>query len=93
MESDATVSGQAMHDLIMADLRPELRNISVPLTVLWVRPPGAPITEEQMTGFYAMSYANAPQARIVRIPDSYHFIMWDEPEAFRTELRAFLSAR
>lgn len=93
MESDAAVSGQAMHDLIMADLRPDLRNIRVPLTVLWVQPPGAPISEEQMTGFYAMSYANAPQARIVRIPNSYHFIMWDEPEAFRTELRAFLSAR
>jgi pimeloyl-ACP methyl ester carboxylesterase len=93
LESDPNVSGQAMHDLIMTDLRPELRNISVPLTVLWVRAPNAPISEEQMAGFYAMSYANAPQARIVRIPNAYHFIMWDEPEAFQRELRAFLAAR
>ncbi|HEX8644019.1 MAG TPA: alpha/beta hydrolase [Allosphingosinicella sp.] len=92
LESDPTVSGQAMHDLIVTDLRPELRNIRVPLTVLWVRAPGAPITEEQMAGFYAMSYANAPQARIVRVPNAYHFIMWDEPEAFQRELRTFLAA-
>jgi pimeloyl-ACP methyl ester carboxylesterase len=92
LESDAAVSGQAMHDLIMADLRPELRNIRVPLTVLWVAPPGLPFPAEQMASYYAMSYANAPQARIVRIPNAYHFIMWDEPEAFRSELRAFLAA-
>jgi pimeloyl-ACP methyl ester carboxylesterase len=93
MESDAAVSGQAMYDLITTDLRPELRNIRVPMTVLWVRAPGAPVTEEQMAGFYRMSYANAPQARLVRVPNAYHFIMWDEPEAFQRELRAFLGAR
>lgn len=92
MASDAAVSGQAMHDLILADLRPALRDIRVPLTVLWVRPPNAPVTEEQMAGFYAASYANAPQARIVHIPNAYHFIMWDEPQAFQRELRTFLTA-
>jgi pimeloyl-ACP methyl ester carboxylesterase len=91
--SDAAVSGQAMHDLILADLRPDLRSIRVPLTVLWVRAPNAPVTEEQMAGFYAASYAGVPHARVVRIPDSYHFIMWDAPEAFQRELRAFLAAR
>ena len=92
LNSDPAVSGQAMADLIVADLRPELRNIRVPMTVLWVQPPGAPVTQEQMTGFYRMSYANAPQAVVKYIPNSYHFIMWDAPEAFQTELRAFLTA-
>jgi pimeloyl-ACP methyl ester carboxylesterase len=67
--------------------------IRVPLTVLYVRPPNAPVTDEQMTGYYTASYAGAPQARVVRIPDSYHFIMWDAPEAFQRELRALLAAR
>lgn len=91
LASDAAVSGQAMHDLILADLRPEIASIKVPLSVLWVRPPNAPVTEEQMAQFYALSYAGVPQAKLVRIPNAYHFIMWDEPEAFRKELRAFLS--
>lgn len=91
LASDATVSAQAMYDLITTNLMPELRNVRVPMTVLWVRAPGAPVTEEQMAGFYRMSYAGAPQARLVRIPDAYHFIMWDEPAAFQRELRTFLA--
>jgi pimeloyl-ACP methyl ester carboxylesterase len=93
LASDAAMSAQAMYDLITTDLRPELGKIEVPVTVLWVRAPGAPVTEEQMAGFYRMSYSNLPQARLVRVPDSWHFIMWDEPEAFRRELRTFLGAR
>jgi pimeloyl-ACP methyl ester carboxylesterase len=70
-----------------------LSNINVPMTVLWVRAPNAPVTVEQMAGFYAASYANVPHVRLVNVPNAYHFIMWDEPEAFRQELRTFLSAR
>jgi pimeloyl-ACP methyl ester carboxylesterase len=93
LTSDADVSAQAMYDLITTDLRPELGKIAVPTTVLWVRPPSAPVNEEQMAGFYRMSYASLPQARLVRVPNAWHFIMWDEPEAFRRELSAFLAAR
>lgn len=92
LNSDGPVSGQAMADLILADLRPELANISVPMTVLWVNPAGSPFSVEQMTGFYRASYANAPRAVLKHIPDSYHFIMWDAPAAFQAELRAFLTA-
>ena len=91
LTSDAAASGQAMYDLIVTDLRPELANIRVPMTVLWVQPPGAPVTQEQMTGFYRMSYAGVPQAIVKNIPNAYHFIMWDAPEAFQAELRAFLT--
>jgi pimeloyl-ACP methyl ester carboxylesterase len=93
LASDSSVSGQAMYDLITTDLRPQLGNIKVPTTVLWVRPPSAPVTEEQMAGFYRMSYSSLPQARLVRVPNAWHFIMWDEPESFRRELGAFLGAR
>jgi pimeloyl-ACP methyl ester carboxylesterase len=93
LASDAAVSGQAMHDLILTDLRPELPRIKVPMTVLWVQPPKAPVTEEQMAQFYRASYAAVPQARVVRISEAYHFIMWDAPEAFRKELRALLETR
>lgn len=91
--SDPVVAAQSMYDLITTDLRPEVARIRVPLTVLWVVLPGAPVTLEQMTGFYAASYAGAPHAVVRRIPDSYHFIMFDQPEVFQRELRAFLTAR
>ena len=90
LASDASVSGQAMYDLITTDLRPELKAVSVPVTVLWVYPPASPIGEGQMAEFYRLSYANAPQAKLTQVPDSYHFIMFDAPERFRSELSDFL---
>jgi pimeloyl-ACP methyl ester carboxylesterase len=90
LASDGPVSGQAMYDLATTDLRPELKQIKVPVTVLYVTPPGAPVTDAQMDQFYGASYAAAPQAILKRIPGAYHFIMLDEPEAFQRELGAFL---
>ena len=90
LTSDPVVSGQGFYDLVVTDLRPDVANIHVPLTVLYVLPAGAPLTAEQMDGFYRLSYAGAPQAVLRRIPDSYHFIMLDQPEVFQAALRAFL---
>lgn len=91
LASDPGVSAQGFYDVIVSDLRPDVANIHVPLTVLYVLPAGAPLTPEQIDGFYRLSYAGAPQAVLKRIPDSYHFIMFDQPEAFRRELREFLA--
>jgi len=38
-----------------------------------------------------MYYASAPQSVLTRSPDSYRFIMFDAPEAFQRELKAFLA--
>lgn len=91
LSSDPAVSGQAMADLIVMDLRPALRQIRAPMTVLWVNPGGSPFTIAQMGGFYRASYANAPEAVLKNIPNAYHFIMLDAPEAFQAELRTFLA--
>lgn len=91
LASDPAASGQAMYDLITTDLRPDVARIKVPLTVLYVTPAGAPVSDAQMDQFYAMSYAGAPQAALKRIPASYHFIMLDAPAAFQSELKAFLA--
>ncbi|HEY0028782.1 MAG TPA: alpha/beta hydrolase [Allosphingosinicella sp.] len=93
LDSDAKVSARAMYELILLDQRPALKSIKVPMQVLWVRAPSAPITDEQMAQFYKLSYANVPQAKLTQVPNSYHFIMWDAPEAFQREVKAFLSAK
>lgn len=89
--SDNTVSANAFHELIVTDLRPELANIDVPFATLYVIPPAAPITPEQYDMFMRASYANIPQARIVKIENSYHFIMIDQFEPFMQEVRTFLA--
>jgi pimeloyl-ACP methyl ester carboxylesterase len=93
LASDRAVSAQAFYEVIVTDLRPEVAAIRVPLVVLWVYPPNMPIADTVMAQFYQASYAGAPQAVVRRIPDSYHFIMFDQPEAFHAALRDFLAAR
>jgi pimeloyl-ACP methyl ester carboxylesterase len=89
--SDNRVSANAFHELIVTDLRPELRNIRQPLTVLYVVPPNAPLPADQYDSFVIAAYANAPQARIVKINDSYHFIMIDQFDRFMSEVNTFLA--
>ncbi|MFZ6643706.1 alpha/beta fold hydrolase [Undibacterium sp. TC4M20W] len=90
LKSDQDVSARAYHELITTDLTPELKNIAVPTTVLYVVPNGAPVTPEQMDGFYKMAYATVKDMQLKRIPASAHFIMWDQPEQFQAEVKNFL---
>jgi pimeloyl-ACP methyl ester carboxylesterase len=91
-QSNVGVTANAFHELIVTDLRPELANIRAPLTVLYVIPPQAPITSEQYDGFMRASYASVPTARIVKIEDSYHFIMIDQFDRFMSEVNTFLGS-
>jgi pimeloyl-ACP methyl ester carboxylesterase len=91
--SDRTTSANAFHELITTDLRPELARITAPTTVLYVRPPTAPVSAEQMDALYRTSFTGLEGVQLKRIPDSWHFIQWDAPERFNRELRAFLDAR
>ncbi len=89
-DSDPRVVGNAFHELIVTDLRPELARIGVPVTVLYVYPPGAPISASQMDGVYVASFVNLTNARLTKIPESNHFIMIDQPVRFQAEIGEFM---
>ena len=91
-DSNRPTVANAFHELIVTDLRPELANITAPVTVLYVIPPNVPIPAEQYVGYMEMSYATLPNKRIVRIDDSYHFIMIDQFDRFMQEVNAFLAS-
>ena len=88
--SDRTVVANSFHELIVTDLRPELPRITMPLTVLYVVPPNAPVSPEQYSEFFRLSYQSAPQTRLIKIDDSWHFIMIDQPARFQNEIREFM---
>lgn len=90
-DSHRPAVANSFHELIVTDLRPELANISAPLTVLYVYPPNAPVSEAQFEQYYQASYANAPQARLIKVEDSYHFIMIDAFDRFMSEVETFLA--
>jgi pimeloyl-ACP methyl ester carboxylesterase len=89
--SDQQVSAHSMRELIATDLRPELAKITAPTEVLYAKFNDARMTPEITDGIYAASFATLPGAKLVRIDDSAHFIMLDQPEAFYSALDAFVA--
>jgi len=90
--SHRAAAANAMAELIVTDLRDELANITAPTTVLYVHTPTYPITAEQLDFVYRASYAKLKGVKLVRIPDSLHFIMIDQPDRFVQEVTTFLGA-
>jgi pimeloyl-ACP methyl ester carboxylesterase len=88
--SNLATTANAFHELIVTDLRPELGRITAPLTVLYVAPPNAPIPPVQLDAAMRASYATAPNAVLIKIEDSYHFIQFDQPGRFVAEVDAFM---
>lgn len=88
--SDRDVSARAMEELIVTDLRPELKNITAPLTEVHVWTPQFPMTADQLTAGYKALFKDAKDARVIRIDDSYHFIMVDQPERLNQVIDDFL---
>jgi pimeloyl-ACP methyl ester carboxylesterase len=93
LASDPVVGAHAYREVIVTNLIPDLGKITVPVTVLYVMPAGAPMTEAQIDAGYKAWYGGVKRATLKRIPDSAHFIMWDQPGRFQQELKAFVSER
>jgi pimeloyl-ACP methyl ester carboxylesterase len=90
LKSDLDVSARAFHELIVTDLTPELAQISVPTTVLYVVPKGPGMTEAKIDGWYKAAYAPVNRVALKRVAASAHFIMWDQSEQFQSEVKQFL---
>lgn len=91
-ESDQKVSAAAFRELITTDLRPELPRIAAPTEVLYVKFNDPRMTPEITDAIYQAAYAGLSGAKVKRIDNSAHFIMFDQPQTFHAELDAFLSA-
>ena len=91
--SDAGVVGRSVEELLSTDLTPELPRIRAPLTVVYACSARFSYACGQVSRAYASAYARRPGTKLVRIERSGHTIMWDQPAAFRAELRTFLAGR
>ncbi len=89
-KSDPKIVARAMHDLMTTDLRPELAAIRAPLTVLYAFDAAQGSSAVEVDRVTAAGYANARAARFLRVDDSRHFIMFDQPEKFAAAVDEFL---
>jgi pimeloyl-ACP methyl ester carboxylesterase len=82
--SDPRVTALAFYEDMTTDLRPDMGGIATPITLVY---PAGPRGD----ALYHAEYAKAPHMTYVPVADSAHFVMLDQPEAFRTALVAFLA--
>lgn len=90
--SDKAVVAQASYDDLTTDLRPELPNLKIPVTVLYAWDPKSPYSQVQTDWFVQHNYAALPDKTLARIDDSYHFIMLDQPGVFFAHVDKFLDS-
>ena len=86
--SDPQVVAQAMHELSSMDLGPQLPRIRAPLTVVYASPDARARAATDRS--FAAAYAPARGARLVRVDNSGHMVMLDQPARFQAALREFL---
>ncbi len=89
--TDKSAVTNALADDLTLDMRADLEDISVPLTLVYPdytplgNPPGA--TDRS----YRIAYAAVPHMTFAPVTHSLHFVMWDQPAQFNAALDAFLA--
>lgn len=87
LKADQRAVAQALYEDIVTDIGPELGKVTAkPFTILYA----AGIGEAQARAVWEPAYAGTT-ARLVAVPNSYHFIMLDQPQRFAAEVKAFLA--
>ncbi len=88
--SDRRTVANALHELILTDMRPELPRLELPLTVLYVQAENVPMPPAQFDAAMRELYSAAPDETLIRIDDSLHYIQLDRPERFVAAVDAFM---
>jgi pimeloyl-ACP methyl ester carboxylesterase len=88
--SDKSVVARAMYDDMTTDIRLQLTKIKIPVTMLYPWDAMSGFPQAATDRLYHENYAALPDKKIVRIDDSFHFIMLDQPEKFAAQVDVFL---
>ncbi|GAB5348600.1 Putative aminoacrylate hydrolase RutD [Alteriqipengyuania sp. 357] len=86
--SDRATFAAAIEALMTTDARPLLGKIEAPTTVIAATNPYA--TKERVLPLYCGAYEGLDGVEIVPIDDAFHFVMFDQPDAFASALSAAL---
>ena len=91
LASDRAVVAETMAEVMVRDARTEIPAITVPVTVLQAWDDTMPAPKPAYLKLWADAYAPLPGVQVKVIENSYHFIMWDQPQAFADAVTAFLT--
>jgi pimeloyl-ACP methyl ester carboxylesterase len=90
-KSNPKAVGQAFYDLFTTDLRPDLKNIKVPVLLIGASQAMADdAMKERVRTAYAAQIDTIPHHKLVFAPTARHFVQLDNPDFFYTEVETFL---
>lgn len=94
-KSDGATVAQAMYELYTTDLRQELAVIKAPTLVLgaWYGYKDYGTTKEDVIKNYTAQFVNHTNYRLEVAETAKHFIMWDDPEFFISQVTNFLDEK
>lgn len=87
--SDRASFANAIHALMTTDMRQRLPEVKVPVRVIAAANLYAP--RARVEPLFRTAYTGTPDFQLTVVDDSFHFIMFDQPEAFEKALRAGLA--
>ena len=90
--ADIDAAKSAFVELMSTDYTARMEGLDVPVTVLVPYDAATGFDRQAVLARYEAQYALFPTVSLKVISDSRHFVMLDQPEAFRSELRLFISA-
>jgi pimeloyl-ACP methyl ester carboxylesterase len=94
--SDPKIVAAWLQADLIADLRPDLSKITIPMLEIMPYDPEmgskAGFTQDQGVAFYTSLLKGAPQATVIAIGPSRHFVMLDRPEQFYVAVHKFISS-
>ncbi|MFM0649621.1 alpha/beta hydrolase [Paraburkholderia bryophila] len=89
--SDPKAVAEYILEMLPSDLRPDLVKLKAPvLEIVAANSYLKGSSESDIRAFYTSMLADAPQAKVVTVPDARHFVMLDQPDAVYQSIRQFL---
>ncbi|WP_263379676.1 alpha/beta fold hydrolase [Granulicella paludicola] len=88
--SDRRIFVEAMAEDLQTDLRGDMAKIQTPTLLLYPYDATFQKDEAKYDAVYKTSYAGMPHVTMMRVDDSRHFIMYDQPERFDAAVQAFI---
>lgn len=92
--SDPVAVATYVSEVLALDLRDQLATITAPILLVapyyGQDPMDARWTAEAKATYYQSLLAGAPHVQVVPVPESRHFIMFDQPQVLNDTLRSFL---
>ncbi|ORM61814.1 alpha/beta hydrolase [Pantoea rodasii] len=91
INSDRKTIADAVYEVMITDLRPELGHIRAQIQVVYAYDTLFGVPASSVDAMYRQAYASAPDIHFTRIDDSFHFVMLDQPKRFSDAVESFLN--